>query len=184
MTDHRCTGACVCPIHQTPMRYWPAGDDHACQVPDCPNSQGFRHLAVDLEVTITADTGRLDAALQQASRSMRGAGFAALAASSLYGRAIAQAAERDAEQARTQQMGRDIGLSKQDTGAVIEQVLTAAAKGWHWNLSTSEVYREARRGLNARANGLRFLPFQQDLERFLTAFAEDPTDGKGWPECL
>jgi hypothetical protein len=44
--EHRCTGACRCPIHGTPLIYWPAGDDHACQDADCKHGQGFK--AVEL----------------------------------------------------------------------------------------------------------------------------------------
>lgn len=39
---HRCTDRCRCPIHETPLVYWPAGDDHACQNADCEFAQGFK----------------------------------------------------------------------------------------------------------------------------------------------
>jgi hypothetical protein len=32
---HRCDETCVCPIHDTPLIYAPAIDDHACQDADC-----------------------------------------------------------------------------------------------------------------------------------------------------
>lgn len=40
---HRCSDddpSCICEVHGTPMRYWPAGDDHACQDPDCNYTNG------------------------------------------------------------------------------------------------------------------------------------------------
>lgn len=174
---HQCTAACVCPIHQVPLRYWPAGDDHACMVPDCPNAQGFRSAdAGTIEVTITADTGRLEAALHRAS--MRGL---CLAATSVYAAAIRQAAERQAEHARTQQLGHDLGLSRQDTDALIDHVHTEAAKHWTADLTTRDIYLEARRGLNARANGLPFLAFRQNLEALLDK-PQDDQHGNGWPK--
>lgn len=39
---HRCTDRCRCPIHKTPLLYWPAGDDHACQDADCEYATGFK----------------------------------------------------------------------------------------------------------------------------------------------
>ena len=180
MTGHQCTAACVCPLHQIPMRHWPAGDDHACMVADCPNAQGFRSVdAGTIEVTITVDTDRLEAALREASTRVRGLGIG-LAATSVYADAIRQASVRQAEHARTQQMGHDIGLSRQDTDALIDHVLTEAAKHWTADLATRDIYREARRGLNARANGLPFLAFRQNLEPFLAK----PADGEEWPKCL
>lgn len=41
---HRCTDRCRCPIHQTALLYWPAGDDHACQEADCEYAQGFKPI--------------------------------------------------------------------------------------------------------------------------------------------
>jgi hypothetical protein len=38
---HQCTEACRCPVHGTPLFYWPAGDDHACQDVDCRYGHGF-----------------------------------------------------------------------------------------------------------------------------------------------
>lgn len=32
---HRCDGHCICPNTGKPYYYWPAGDEHACQYPDC-----------------------------------------------------------------------------------------------------------------------------------------------------
>lgn len=61
---HRCTNQCRCPIHQTALLYWPAGDDHACQDADCKYTHGFK--AVELppaEVEITVDATRLSHAL-------------------------------------------------------------------------------------------------------------------------
>ena len=37
---HRCDRLCVCPLHQTPLIYWPAGNDHACQDVDCQYGHG------------------------------------------------------------------------------------------------------------------------------------------------
>jgi hypothetical protein len=39
-TPHRCNSFCVCPIHGTPLIYWPAGHDHACQADDCRYREG------------------------------------------------------------------------------------------------------------------------------------------------
>ncbi len=39
---HRCTDRCRCPVHKTPLIYWPGGDDHACQDADCEYAQGFK----------------------------------------------------------------------------------------------------------------------------------------------
>jgi len=41
-SPHRCTGACRCPVHGTPLIYWPAGEDHACQDAGCEYGQGFK----------------------------------------------------------------------------------------------------------------------------------------------
>lgn len=38
--SHRCDERCVCEIHDKPFIYWPAGDDHACQDPDCKYAHG------------------------------------------------------------------------------------------------------------------------------------------------
>ena len=38
---HCCDEACVCPVHGTPLIYWPAGDDHACQDVDCKFGHGM-----------------------------------------------------------------------------------------------------------------------------------------------
>ena len=40
--SHRCDEWCTCPIHRTPLIYWPAGNDHACQDPECEYAQGMR----------------------------------------------------------------------------------------------------------------------------------------------
>lgn len=43
---HRCSAEfCVCPRHGTPLIYWPAGDDHACQDASCPYGAGIRSYA-------------------------------------------------------------------------------------------------------------------------------------------
>ena len=39
---HRCDGSCACPVHGTPLIYWPAGDDHACQDITCEYGHGMR----------------------------------------------------------------------------------------------------------------------------------------------
>jgi hypothetical protein len=36
---HRCAEECVCPIHGTPLIYWPHGNDHVCQDVDCRYGQ-------------------------------------------------------------------------------------------------------------------------------------------------
>lgn len=182
MSSHQCNPRCVCPIHRTPMRYWPAGDDHTCLVDGCPNAQGFRSAEVEpLEVTVTADTGRLVDALHRASTAMCGAGLAFFAS-----RTLAEVADWDAEQNRTRQLGRDIGLTARDTDTIVTQVLRKAGQLRERQgrpMPTAEVYREVRRCLIAHANGLRFLPFQQGIEVFL-AKPDDQDDGKGRPKCL
>lgn len=37
---HRCDATCVCPIHQSPLLYAPAIDDHACQEATCVLANG------------------------------------------------------------------------------------------------------------------------------------------------
>ncbi len=37
---HSCDERCTCPRHGTPLIYWPAGDDHACQDPECEYAHG------------------------------------------------------------------------------------------------------------------------------------------------
>lgn len=37
---HECDEHCACPVHGTPMIYWPAGDDHACQDVTCKHGHG------------------------------------------------------------------------------------------------------------------------------------------------
>lgn len=39
-TPHRCDETCVCPIHDTPLIYASAIDDHACQNASCPLGLG------------------------------------------------------------------------------------------------------------------------------------------------
>jgi hypothetical protein len=41
VTAHRCDDECVCPIDGKPLIYWPAGNQHACQDPDCVNAHGL-----------------------------------------------------------------------------------------------------------------------------------------------
>ena len=38
---HVCDDGCVCPIHGTPLIYWPHGDDHACQDITCRYGHGM-----------------------------------------------------------------------------------------------------------------------------------------------
>jgi hypothetical protein len=40
--DLPCDERCVCPVHGTPLLYWPAGDDHACQDVNCHYGHGMR----------------------------------------------------------------------------------------------------------------------------------------------
>lgn len=40
LTRHVCGIACTCPVHGTPLIYWPAGDDHACQDITCKYGHG------------------------------------------------------------------------------------------------------------------------------------------------
>jgi hypothetical protein len=42
IVPHCCTNRCRCPVHQTPLIYWPGGDDHACQDADCEYAHGFK----------------------------------------------------------------------------------------------------------------------------------------------
>ena len=37
---HICDDHCTCPVHGTPLIYWPAGDDHACQDITCEFGHG------------------------------------------------------------------------------------------------------------------------------------------------
>lgn len=37
---HHCDERCACPRHGTPLIYWPAGNDHACQDPACEYAHG------------------------------------------------------------------------------------------------------------------------------------------------
>lgn len=41
---HRCDERCVCPVHGTPLIYWPAGGDHACQDVNCVYGHGMNEL--------------------------------------------------------------------------------------------------------------------------------------------
>jgi hypothetical protein len=38
---HQCDDGCVCPVHQTPLFWWPSGKLHACQDPECRYAGGF-----------------------------------------------------------------------------------------------------------------------------------------------
>lgn len=40
--DRPCDERCVCPVHGTPLIYWPAGNDHACQDADCQYGHGMK----------------------------------------------------------------------------------------------------------------------------------------------
>ncbi|WP_093849912.1 hypothetical protein [Streptomyces pini] len=51
-------------MHKTPLIYWPAGNDHACQDADCEHAHGFKAVELPpVEVEITADTTRFSRAL-------------------------------------------------------------------------------------------------------------------------
>ena len=39
--SHVCDDGCVCPVHDTPLIYWPHGDDHACQDITCRYGHGM-----------------------------------------------------------------------------------------------------------------------------------------------
>jgi hypothetical protein len=41
---HRCDERCTCPVHGTPLIYWPTGDDHACQDGGCAYAHGMADL--------------------------------------------------------------------------------------------------------------------------------------------
>ena len=41
LKPHLCDDRCVCPVHGTPLIYWPAGDDHACREQDCIYAHGM-----------------------------------------------------------------------------------------------------------------------------------------------
>lgn len=38
---HICDDGCACPIHDTPLIYWPHGDEHACQDVTCEHGHGM-----------------------------------------------------------------------------------------------------------------------------------------------
>lgn len=40
--DTPCGDECVCPVHGTPLIYWPARDDHACQDANCRYGHGMK----------------------------------------------------------------------------------------------------------------------------------------------
>lgn len=40
--DQQCDERWGCPVHGTPLIYWPAGDDHACQGVNCQYGHGMR----------------------------------------------------------------------------------------------------------------------------------------------
>ncbi|MGW3246523.1 hypothetical protein [Streptomyces sp. NPDC001070] len=44
-TPHQCDELCVCPVHKTPLIYWPAGNDHACQDAECRYGHGMAPTA-------------------------------------------------------------------------------------------------------------------------------------------
>lgn len=64
---HVCDDRCVCPTHDTPLLYWPAGDEHACQDRDCEHAHGmgsqsgppwthsFQHPAPEIVMVETED---------------------------------------------------------------------------------------------------------------------------------
>ena len=43
---HTCDENCVCADHGTPLIYWPAGDDHACQDVRCRFGHGVNAVEV------------------------------------------------------------------------------------------------------------------------------------------
>ena len=43
-TEHRCGPRCTCPVHNTPLIWWPAGRLHACQDIEC-----IYHADLDLD---------------------------------------------------------------------------------------------------------------------------------------
>lgn len=47
--QHRCDEYCVCPVHRTPMIYWPQGDEHACQDVTCEYGHGFERAQAGIE---------------------------------------------------------------------------------------------------------------------------------------
>jgi hypothetical protein len=48
----QCGDACWCPVHGTPLYYWPAGGLHACQDPNCRYAHG-----ISAEVLAATDQG-------------------------------------------------------------------------------------------------------------------------------
>lgn len=42
LLSHECDERCVCPVHGTPLIYWPDGKDHACQDVNCRYGHGMR----------------------------------------------------------------------------------------------------------------------------------------------
>lgn len=38
-----CDDRCVCPLHRTPLIYWPAGEDHACSDVNCEYGHGMKN---------------------------------------------------------------------------------------------------------------------------------------------
>jgi hypothetical protein len=54
-------------VHDTPLIYWPGGDDHACQDAACEYAQGFRAVEIPpVEIEITVDASRLSNAVRDA----------------------------------------------------------------------------------------------------------------------
>lgn len=43
--DAPCDDRCVCPLHRTPLIYWPAGEDHACQDVNCQFRHGMKAVS-------------------------------------------------------------------------------------------------------------------------------------------
>lgn len=52
---HRCSAACACPHHGTPMIYWPRGDDHACQDVNCEYGHGVKKMLLAADVALALD---------------------------------------------------------------------------------------------------------------------------------
>lgn len=40
--DQPCDERCTCPVHGSPLLYWPARNDHACQDVNCQYGDGMR----------------------------------------------------------------------------------------------------------------------------------------------
>lgn len=52
---HICDEGCTCPIHGTPMMYWPSGDDHACQDAACEYAHGVKKMLLAADASAILD---------------------------------------------------------------------------------------------------------------------------------